>query len=306
MSPRRRALLNWLVSAVVLLALAAWLDWREILRGLIVLNPGWLALALILALGQTVLAAWRWRYTCARLGLTLSPRQAIEEYFLSSLANQVLPGGVLGDAWRAQRHADASQKVGPAWRSVILERASGQLAVVLITLSVLIFSPTWQAALERLGIALPVLLVAALVLSGLIALAIVLLARNRTLGTALAITWQDARRALLNARDLPFQLLSSLAIVATLAAVFASAGQAASVAAGFGVLWLLAVPVLLAMLIPLSVAGWGFREAAAAGIFMAVGLSPEQGVTVAAAYGLIVLAASLPGALILIRTRRPS
>ncbi|TVR98348.1 MAG: UPF0104 family protein [Wenzhouxiangellaceae bacterium] len=299
MRPAVRLALNWAISATVLVALAWWLDWREILRGLGSLSAGWLLLALGLALLQTLVAAWRWHYTGARLGLALPLATATREYFLSSLVNQLLPGGVLGDAWRAQRHAEFSRRTGPAWRAVILERASGQLAVVLITLAVLL-SPPWQQALDRLALSWTELAVGLLILAAL-AVAIVAVLRNSpALRDAIDQTWRDARRALLNRRDLPLQLASSLLIVGLLSAVFASAGQAAGVDAGFWLLWLLAVPVLLAMLIPVSVAGWGLREAAAAGIFLAMGLPAEQGVTVAAAYGLIILAASLPGALVLL------
>ena len=302
MSPAVRLALNWTISAAVLAALAWWLDWREILRGLGSLSAGWLVLALIFALLQTVLASWRWHYTCARLSLTLPLASAIREYFLSSLVNQVLPGGVLGDAWRAQRHADVSRRRGPAWRAVILERASGQLAVLLITLAVL-FSPPWQQALARLEWRWLQPALVLLMFAALTAMFLLALRRSPAIRAFIDQTWQDARQALLNRRDLPLQLASSLIIVGLLAGVFASAGQAAGVDAGFGLLWLLAVPVLLAMLIPISVAGWGLREAAAAGIFQAMGLPAEQGVTVAAAYGLIVLAASLPGAMVLLQVR---
>ncbi len=302
MKPAARVVLNWTVSAVVLAALAWWLDWREILHGLAGLSAGWLLLALSFALLQTLLAGWRWHYTCARLALALPLAVAIKEYFLSSLVNQVLPGGVLGDAWRAQRHADLSRRRGPAWRAVILERASGQIAVVLITLAV-VLTPPWRQALVRLDLPWSNLVLALLGLVALTVLVLILLYRSQTLRMMLDQSWRDARRALLNRRDLPLQLASSLLIVGLLGAVFASAGQAANVDAGFGLLWLLAVPVLLAMLIPVSVAGWGLREAAAAGIFLAMGLPAEQGVTVAAAYGLIVLAASLPGAMVLLQAR---
>ena len=302
MSPALRLALNWTISAAVLVALAWWLDWREILRGLGSLAAGWLVLALVFVLLQTLLAGWRWHYTCARLGLGLPLATAIKEYFLSSLVNQVLPGGVLGDAWRAQRHADVSRRTGPAWRAVILERASGQLAVLVITLAVL-FSPPWQQALTRLEWRWLQLALVLLMLATLTSLSLVALRRSTAIRAFIDQTWQDARLALLNRRDLPLQLASSLIIVGLLGAVFASAGQAAGVDAGFGLLWLLAVPVLLAMLIPISVAGWGLREAAAAGIFLAMGLPAEQGVTVAAAYGLVVLAASLPGALVILRAR---
>ena len=60
---------------------------------------------------------------------------------------------------------------------------------------------------------------------------------------------------------------------------------------------------LLAMVLP-SVAGWGPREGVTAWAFSAAGLGAEQGAATAVAYG-VVLAASLPGSLVLIAERLP-
>ena len=56
--------------------------------------------------------------------------------------------------------------------------------------------------------------------------------------------------------------------------------------------------VLLAMLLPISVAGWGVRETAAAGVWVALGWPAVEGVAVSVAYGALCLITSLPGAVI--------
>ena len=57
---------------------------------------------------------------------------------------------------------------------------------------------------------------------------------------------------------------------------------------------------LLAMSLPLNIAGWGPREGVAAWAFGAAGLTAAQGVATAVTYGVLVLAASLPGAAVLV------
>jgi hypothetical protein len=57
--------------------------------------------------------------------------------------------------------------------------------------------------------------------------------------------------------------------------------------------------VLLAAAVPTNVGGWGPREGAAAWVFSAAGLTAAQGVAAGAAYGALVTAASLPGAIVL-------
>ncbi len=63
----------------------------------------------------------------------------------------------------------------------------------------------------------------------------------------------------------------------------------------------LVAPVLMTMLIPITIAGWGVREGAAAALWGLVGLTPEDGVSISVAYGLLVLVSSAPGVPILTR-----
>ncbi|HMC69849.1 MAG TPA: hypothetical protein VKJ07_11905, partial [Mycobacteriales bacterium] len=60
----------------------------------------------------------------------------------------------------------------------------------------------------------------------------------------------------------------------------------------------LAAIALLAMVLP-SVAGWGPREGVTAWAFAAAGLGAARGAAAAVTYGVLVLAASLPGAVVL-------
>jgi hypothetical protein len=66
------------------------------------------------------------------------------------------------------------------------------------------------------------------------------------------------------------------------------------------------VPLILsAMLIPATIGGWGFREGAAAALFPLAGASASAGFATSVAFGLVILAASLPGLPVLLQARRP-
>jgi hypothetical protein len=108
----------------------------------------------------------------------------------------------------------------------------------------------------------------------------------------------DARVALLGPA-LPVQLSASLAIVASYLAVFVMAARSVGVDTPLTILLPLVAPVLVTMLLPVTVAGWGLREGAAAALWHSVGLTPADGVAVSVAYGVLVLVSSLPGALFL-------
>lgn len=311
--------LKWPFSVSVLALVLVLFEPARILAEVQALHPGWLAIALAVTALQTLLSAWRWRFTVARLGLELPWRQALGDYYLAGFANQTLPGGVLGDAWRAQRHAGWQEAVpqkrrkgrrGAAWRAVLIERGSGQVLVVVLSVFSLLMLARWQGQTTRLFATL-----APDSLTGMLAVA----ACGAVLVCGLAVLtrgyWQrhwilfraDVQRALLSRGALAPQLASSLLIVMSYAAVFALAARAIGVDLPTAILLSLALPVLLAMLIPLSIAGWGWREAMAGGLWLGLGLPPEQGVAVSMAYGGIVFLGATPGLLVwLTRPDHPS
>lgn len=288
-----KRLLRLGVSAALLVAVFVLVDREHVFAALRQLPPALLLLALVLAAVQIALAAARWSYTAARLGVPLRFMRAFAECYAASFINQVLPGGVLGDVSRAWRHARAVDARGAAVRAVVFERVMGQLALVLATLL------AWLAQPQLLTLPLlQALLVVALVLSP----AAVWLRRRRRAGW-LADTLRDLRRAWWPPAVLLRQLLLSWLLLATLLPVYVLAARSAGVQASLPVLLPLLLSTLLAMAIPLGFAGWGWREGAAALAWTAAGLDPAQGVAASMLYGVLALAGSLPGALLLIRLR---
>lgn len=294
MTPALRVTLRVAVSAAFLAVVAMWVEPGEVLARLARLEAGWVVAAVAVSILQVVVSAWRWRYTAARLGVQLPFGTAVGEYYLATLLNQVLPGGVVGDVSRAWRHhrAEDGSEVAPtsAVHAVILERASGQIVMLAVA-----------------GLAAAVLasgLVPGSVIAGVAALAFALVGAvaalaRRVRSVRVARLLSDARRALLGSA-LPVQATLSVAIVASYVAVFVMGARAVGIDASAGLLAVTAPPILVAMLIPVSVAGWGLREGAAAALWGLVGLSAADGVAVSVAYGLLILASSLPGAAFLL------
>lgn len=291
------ALLRWLPGLVVLAAILIWVDGAELGERVRNLSPGWVLAAMVITVMQVALSAWRWRFTAARLGMRLPFRRALTEYYLAGFLNQVLPGGVVGDVTRAWRHAAQDVPTGRAIRAVILERASGQIimtGVALASLAVVAVrmmdaGGTEEGTILRGWLAAGGVVVAAL---GLVGVVTYRLLQRRLRG--------EIRRAILAPRALPIQLGSSTLVVATYLAVYLAAARAVGVDTSLAVLLPLVAPVLVAMLIPVTVAGWGVREGAAALVWAAVGLSASEGVAISVAYGLLVFLAALPGAMVLV------
>jgi len=282
---------RFVVSAALLAALALLVDVSGVVERLGSASAPWLAVGLAISVPQALLLAWRWRYTAGRLGIDLPFRVALAEYYLGNFLNQVLPGGVTGDVSRAWRHARTEVPVGAAVRAVVLERLSAQAVMTSVAaLSV--------AAIPALPLPARVGAPAALVLLGVLASRVG--GRSGDAPSAAGRFRADTRVALLSSDARLLQLVSAALVVGSYLAVFVVAARAVGADAPSTALLPLVAPVLMTMLLPVTVAGWGLREGAAAALWGVAGLTPESGVAVSVTYGLMSLISTLPGAAVLI------
>ena len=95
-------------------------------------------------------------------------------------------------------------------------------------------------------------------------------------------------------------MTASALVVAGHVAMFLVAARTAGATASPLRMLPIALLALLAMGLPTNIGGWGPREGVAAWAFAAAGLGAGQGFATAIVYGVMVLVASLPGALVLV------
>jgi len=292
---RRHA--RWLrpVGALTLLAILVWrVGTGPFVAGIGMVDAPSVAAAVGIGIVTTVCCAWRWSVIADGLGASVPMRAAIPAYYRSQFLNLTLPGGVVGDVHRAVRHGRADGDVGRSARVVAWERAAGQAVQIALTVVVLAVLPSpLRAAMPAIGLAVAVAAVG-------IAILLRIAPDSSRIGRMRAAVASDARRGLLGRRALTAIVLASAIVVAGHAATFLIAAHAAGITAESGRLLPTALVVLLAMSIPLSIGGWGPREAVAAWAFALAGLSAAQGVSAAVVYGVLVLFACLPGALVLL------
>jgi hypothetical protein len=293
---------RWLVTVSVLALLLWLLDTDQLVTELSRFSLTALGLALLISVAQVVVSAWRWRYTAHCLGLTLTMKSAVREYYLAMFLNQCLPGGVAGDLNRAWRHGSGSGARQAALHAVMIERLSGQLVMAVVALSAAVWLLAEYPGVRLLvsgwrdGAMIPVFV---LIIGVILALALGA-GLWRRVQRYLVTLGKDIYRGLLNPRILPRQILSSLLVVATYLGVFWVLAFSADSNAGLvHTMTTLALSslLLLAMVIPLTVAGWGLREGVAAMLWPMAGLPVEQGVALSVGYGLTILISSLPGGL---------
>jgi uncharacterized membrane protein YbhN (UPF0104 family) len=288
-----------IVGATALLAVLVWrLGAGPFLDGIRLVNPAAVAAAIVIGAVTTVCCAWRWRAVSRGLGVDVSLPRAIAAYYRSLFLNTTLPTGIAGDVHRAVRHGrDAGDARGT--RSVAWERTAGQVVQLALTLIVLMVLPSpvrpWMPA------------VAAAVAACVVVVAVFQRTRPPStatrLGRIIETARADVRQGLLARRTWPVIVAASVAIIIGNVAMFVIAARTAGTEAPITTLSTVALIVLAAMSIPLSIAGWGVREGAAAWVFGAVGLGAAAGITTAVVYGVMVLTAALPGAAVLLAGR---
>ncbi|GAA3954480.1 lysylphosphatidylglycerol synthase transmembrane domain-containing protein [Actinoplanes auranticolor] len=300
-----RSIWAWVrvLGGVGILAVLLWrLGTGAFIDGLRVIDGPALALAFTIGVATTVLSAWRWCLVARGLGMTLSLRGAIADYYKALFINAALPGGVLGDVDRAVQHGREEGDVGRSVRAVVLERTAGQ--VVLLTVGVTVLLTVPSPVLSHLQANARGLAVAAATTVGLAALAIFAVGRLRSGASRWARAARtgitEVRSGLLARRNWPGIVLASTIVLAGHLATFLVAARAAGSDASLLRLAPLMLLALLAMALPLNVGGWGPREGVAAWAFGAAGLSATQGLTIAVVYGLFAFVAALPGLVVIV------
>lgn len=239
--------------------------------------------ALAATAATTWCCAWRWSLLSERLDVAIPVRTAYRRYYRSQLLNATLPGGVLGDVHRGVDHGRSSRALGRGLRSVLWDRVSGQAVQVAMALVALLALP----AAVRSDLGWPLLALTA----ALAAVAAALPARVRR---AVVV---ELRQVVAAREVLPRVVVASALAATGHVVVLVLVARSVGVTAPLVELAPLALVVLVASALPMSVAGWGPREGAAAWIFGAAGLGAETGLSVAVGFGVASLVATLPGLL---------
>ncbi len=297
MKRAQKAWLRGLLGLALLAAVVALADPERVLAQLRHAQPGWLLAGLAAAIASNIVSALRWRALARWLGADVSGRDATRWYFQAIGLNALLPGAVVGgDVYRAVVLRRAGQDTAASSWSVVLDRVSGLWMLCAIGG----LGAAACAGVLAPWLRLPSGFFVALMLAGT-ALWLVLpwalpwlLARSRR-------AWLAPLRAAAArpdfGRQLRWQAAASAAVQGLSAAALAAGGLALGVAQPAAV-WAWAIaPVFLMAALPVSVGGWGTREAAAVVALAPFGVAAPAAVGVGVVYGLYGLVQGALGAL---------
>jgi len=298
-----------LIAGCALFTLVLWLAGpSRVLASFVNADPRWLVVGFAAALVATLLSALRWHSLARWLGIDASRGSLIVAYWRGVMANTVLPGATLGgDALRALHLQTLGHHLAHAAASVLLDRLSGLWILVVMSL-------TMTAIALQLGL-LPA---GILPLSPLSAAALALLALTAPLLvwplSAAAIRHLPVRLgALLDAlharpralRQYGAQILWSGSVQLCSIGAFACGGYAVGLDLPLWQYVIVASPVFVLAAMPLSIGGWGTREAAAVIVLGAIAATPhDTAVACAILYGLFATLQGLLGALSFLHSKR--
>ncbi|WP_420337693.1 lysylphosphatidylglycerol synthase transmembrane domain-containing protein [Roseibium sp.] len=303
---RRIALFSVKVAVTAGLFFLPWraADGPRALQSLALADWQWIVIAVVILHVHTGLAAFRWQFTARQLGLSFGPWRALGEYHLAQFVNQSLPGGLLGDVGRAvrgRRHAGLTL----SGHAVVLERLAGQIAMAATLAVGVAVTLVGSGELNWPGIVVPFASVLAICAAGIAGLIVLLRFRAevRPSATSFYLSFHAAfsgRWILLS--QIGFSLRTTVAILLAFVVCAHSVGLDLPISASLTLVPL----VLLAMLIPVSVAGWGLREGAAVAFLPIAGAAPAEALAASIVFGLTGLVAALPGGLVLLLNPTPS
>jgi glycosyltransferase 2 family protein len=295
-------LFKLVVSAALLVWIIGKLDTAAIAKTLAGASPALLVAGLALETLSIGLASWRWQRILAIQGLPLPFSRALRLVYVAQFINQALPANIGGDMFRSWHLFRDTGHVLPALSAVLFDRVMGLAGLALVAGLGLPYLILTKADGELVATVSGFVVTVAAVL-----LSIVWLGRinpkserlDRTIfGQALHSLLRlirDGRRILSNrGRTVAVLALSMTVHLLTVGIVLALA-QAIDVRVDALAALAVVPPVILMASLPVSYAGWGVREGAMVFALGFLGVRPEAAVAVSLMFGMVSLAASLPG-----------
>jgi uncharacterized membrane protein YbhN (UPF0104 family) len=242
----------------------------------------------------------RWREVSAACGAPLTTTTALRFNLIGTFFNQTLPSSIGGDAVRLWLVA----RGGAGWRaatySIFVDRAIGLIALAVIIVASLPWSyrligdPRGQMAL---------LLVDFAALAGGVGFLLLGVLPwpwlKRWWGTHhLHACSRIADGVLFSAKHGPKITALSLAVHVLTAVIAWCVVKSIAAPIGFGEVFQLVPPVVLITMLPISIAGWGVREATMGLAFGYAGLATTEGVNVSLLYGAVCFIVGALGGLV--------
>ena len=288
----RRILLSTakiLISAALLYFALRKVNLSDLVSRINIASLVWIGLAIVVTFLQIFAGVLRWREIGAECGAPLATNQAMRFNLIGTFFNQTLPSSIGGDAVRLWLVA----RGGAGWRaatySIFVDRAIGLIALAIIIVASLPWSyrlitdPNGRSAL---------LLVDFAALAG----GVGFLVLGRLQWSWLKRWWAThhlhacaviANRVIFSRKRGPKIAVLSLLVHVLTVVIAWCVVQSIAAPVMFSQIFQLVPPVMLITMLPISIAGWGVREATMGLAFGYAGLMTNEGVNISLLFGMV-------------------
>ena len=261
---------------------------------------GWIALAIAMIFLQIFVGVLRWRAISAECGAPIETRQAMRFNLIGAFFNQTLPSSIGGDAVRLWLVA----RGGAGWRaatySIFVDRAVGLIALAIVIVASLPWS--YQLISDAHGRSALLLVDFAALAAGASFLILGILPwpwLKRWWGTHHVRACAEIANRVIFSRDRGPKIVTLSLLVHVLTVVIAwCVVQSIAAPVVFGQVFQLIPPVMLITMLPISIAGWGVREATMGLAFGYAGLMANEGVNVSLLFGAVSFIVGAIGGLV--------
>ncbi len=291
-------ILKLILTTALLVAVVNYVDLAMVRERIQSVNPLWLIASLCCLVVGYIMCGLRWAWIAEGLGIGVSKSQKVRLYFLGMFASLFLPSTIGGDVIRGVLLAKSKGRKGmgvAAGASVILDRVNGMYALLLLlTFSMLFFEwPLiwWVTWLGIVGTAWLGMLLYPMIDRHLV------VRLPEKLEKLKALPLMEKRFQQKWWRSLPVSFLFQILIV--------QAHFFLGMAVGLEMSWfafsIMVGLVALVATLPISLNGFGVREAGYVSFAVYFGASGDAATAMAALWIIVLGVASLPGAWVLWR-----
>jgi uncharacterized protein (TIRG00374 family) len=317
-APRGRRVLVQLLKITVSAALLWWLlsavDPTRLWQSLRQASWIWLGGALVLYLAMLVVSSWRWAVLLRAQGVPIRKRRLLSSFLVATFFNNFLPSNIGGDVIRIRDTATPANSRTLAATIVLIDRGLGLVALVLTAA----LGATIARSLlhQPVGPIEPWILWAGFAAgaagSAVAVAAPTLLTRMASPLRAIHAEWVDERLrrvsdALGRFRARPAALVTSafgaLAVQLLLVGFYGAIARGLHIPISLSHLAVLVPVSFVVQMVPISVNGFGVREATFVSYFAVLGLPAESALLLSFVGAALVMVWSLAGALVHV-TRR--
>jgi uncharacterized protein (TIRG00374 family) len=262
--------------------------------------------ALAMQLVQPALVGWRWWMLLHHLGTNAARLDVIIITWISIFSNQFLPSSIGGDVVRLAVGRIRGWRIGSTLISIVLDRSFALFAILIV---IAVTAPLLGGIADRYNLFwISVGPLAAITLGIMFARPILRLASalldkiflgphlRSYVESLVAIASSPWLLAMVTGLAISVHLLSMGSLVLVL--------RAFDVDVGFGQLAAASAVVIFAQVMPISIGGWGVREAASVAVFSAISVPADVALSASILMGLGYLLASSPGGVLWLGFKR--